>query len=209
MASEGNHGGYNLNTVQQYDYTLQNFDSYSDVARRESQSLNLNLELKFDDGGPFTGRIRALYGEAENNLDNSYLQFSLTDGVQWNGGVGNYPAAIGGARAFNPLGYRYNSLPATVAYSDGDVAFALPAQLSSQLSNIDAYALKTMSSENNVRAQSDMSVIRADGAYTFNDSLNVEFGARCRAQSDPVYGGAQGSLLEWKLRRRGLGCWVH
>lgn len=205
-------GGYNLNTVQQYDYTLQNFDSYSDLARRESQSLNLNLELKFDNGGPFTGRIRALYGEAENNLDNSYLQFSLTDGVQWFGGLGNYPASIGGDRAFNPLGYRYNTLPATVAYSDGDVAFALPAQLSAQLSNVDAYALKTMSSENNVRAESDMSVIRADGAYVFNDRLNVEFGARYNERSAeeyafdraaPLYAGqgasaSSGCFVKWK-----------
>jgi hypothetical protein len=50
--------GFNFNTVDQYNYTLQNFDSYSETGRTKSDSINLNLELRYN-SGPFKRRCAA------------------------------------------------------------------------------------------------------------------------------------------------------
>ncbi|PZU60895.1 MAG: TonB-dependent receptor [Sphingobium sp.] len=204
--------GFNFNTIQRYDYTLQNFDSYSDLSRGKSDSRNANIELRYDDGGPFKATLRGVYGKAKYSRDNSYLQFSLSDGDQWFDGVGHYPASLGGDRTFNALGYRYNTLPAVVDYTGSNVSFSLPNALTSNLTNPAAYALKTMSSENNLRSESDMKIVRFDGTYEFSPDFNAAFGARYGTRSAqetaferaaPLYAGngatdAAGCYVKWK-----------
>ncbi|MDE1916977.1 MAG: TonB-dependent receptor [Sphingomonadales bacterium] len=203
--------GYHFNTVQKYDYTLQNFDSYSEMNRAISDSTNLNAELRYK-GDKLKLTLRGVYGKANYKLDNSYAQFSLSDGTQWFNGVGTYPASLGGNRTFNPLGYTYNTLPATVDYTGSNVNFTLPSQLTGELGNTSAYALKTMSSENNQRSNADMKVLRLDGGYEFSDQFNLEFGARYSDRSAaqtvfdraaPLYAGngasaAGGCYVKWK-----------
>lgn len=208
----------NVNTTQVYNYDLGNFDSYSQTDRYKSQSENYNLELKFDDGGPFKASLRGIYGKAHQYYDQSYLQFSLTDGRQWQpGGIGNYPASLGGDRVFNPNGYTVNtiaglaSLPATIDFSGSKPAFTLPSQLLGNLGDISNYALKTMSSEGNYRRAGDLKVLRADGSYDSSPDLKISFGARYseRSISDfefdraaPLYAGQatdpNGCLVKWK-----------
>jgi hypothetical protein len=156
--------------------------------------------------------LRGVYGKANYKLDNSYAQFSLSDGTQWYNGVGTYPASLGGNRTFNPLGYTYNTLPATVDYSGSNVNFTLPSQLTAELGNRSAYALKTMSSEGNQRSDADMKVLRLDGGYEFDDRFNLEFGARYSDRSTsqtvfdraaPLYAGngasdPAGCYVKWK-----------
>ncbi|WP_420137388.1 TonB-dependent receptor [Sphingomonas sp.] len=206
---------YNLNTTQVYNYDLGNFDSYAQTDRYKSQSQNYNLELKFDNGGPLTLNLRGIYGKAHNNYDQSYAQFSLSNGAQWQpGGIGIYPD---GARAFNPGGYAVNtiaganSLQAVVDYSGNTPTFQLPSQLVSALGTQSAYALKTISSEGNYRRRGDLKLVRADGTYKFSDQVNLEFGARYsdRSVNDyefdraaPLYAGQAsqpgGCLVKWK-----------
>ncbi|MBO9723121.1 MAG: TonB-dependent receptor [Novosphingobium sp.] len=206
---------YNVNTTQVYNYDLGNFDSYSQTDRYKSQSQNYNLELKFDNGGPFKGSLRGIYGKAHQYYDQSYLQFSMSDGQQWQpGGIGHYP---GGDRVFNPNGYTVNtiaglnSLPAVVDYTGNKPVFTLPSQLLDNLGDIGNYALKTMSSEGNYRRKGDLKVLRADGSYEFSPELTVSFGGRYSERSindyefdraAPLYAGMasdpNGCLVKWK-----------
>jgi len=211
-------GGYHVNTTQVYNYDLGNFDSYAQNDRYQSQSQNYNLELKYDNGGKFTGSVRGIYGKAHQYYDQSYLQFSLSNGAQWQpGGIGHYPASLGGDRPFNTGGYTVNtlagaaSLPAKVDFTGSKPVFTLPGQLLTELSDINDYALKTMSSEGNYRREGDLKVIRADGKYEFSDSFKISGGVRYSERSiddfefdraAPLYGSAAsngtGCLVKWK-----------
>ena len=211
-------GGYHVNTTQVYNYDLGNFDSYAQTDRYQSQSQNYNLELKYDNGGKFTGSVRGIYGKAHQYYDQSYLQFSLSNGAQWQpGGVGHYPASLGGDRAFNTGGYAVStiagaaSLPAKVDFTGNKPVLTLPGQLLTELGDINSYALKTISSEGNYRREGDLNVIRADGQYAFNDSFKLTAGVRYSERSiddyefdraAPLYGSAAsngtGCLVKWK-----------
>ncbi|MCJ2184751.1 TonB-dependent receptor [Novosphingobium sp. 1949] len=214
VGSDGN--TYHINTVQQYDYDLGSFDVNSSNLRYQSQSQNYNLELKYDNGGPFKGSVRGIYGKAHQYFDQSYLQFSLSNGEQWaDGGIGHYPS---GDRVFNANGYSVNtiagldSLPATVDFSGNRPVFTLPSQLISEMGDMDNYALKTISSEGNYRRKADLKVLRADGTYEANADVTVSFGARYSERSvnnfafdraAPLYAGngasdASGCLVKWK-----------
>ncbi|MGN6374096.1 MAG: TonB-dependent receptor, partial [Sphingomonas sp.] len=210
---------YDLNTTQVYDYDLGDFSSYSQNDHYVSQSQNYNAELKWDNGGPFTATVRGIYAKARQSYDQSYAQFSPSNGLQWEpGGIGHYPS---GDVQFNPGGYTVdtlagaNALHSIVDFTGNQPVFTLPGQLESELGDINNYALKTLSSEGNYRRKATMKVVRADAAYTANDSLKFEFGARYSDRSAdnfafdraaPLYQGqAQGTgvvnggcLVKWK-----------
>lgn len=207
--------GYHLNTYGTYNYDLPNFDSYSETIATKSQSHNFNLELKYDNGGRFKGTLRGIYGKAQQDQNQSYLQFSLSNGAQWQpGGIGHYPT---GDRPFNPGGYTVdtlaglNSLPAQIDFTGNQPSFTLPQQLVSQLGNINSYGLKTISSENNFRRDGDLKVVRADGEFEVSDQLNFTAGARYSdrhvedfefERAAPLYAGLAsqpgGCLVKWK-----------
>jgi alpha-galactosidase/6-phospho-beta-glucosidase family protein len=52
---------------------------------------------------------------------------------------GPLSAALGGDRTFNPLGYTYNTLPATIDYRGDMPNFNLPSALANNLANPAAY----------------------------------------------------------------------
>jgi TonB-dependent receptor len=211
---------YDINTTQVYNYDLGDFSSYAQTDRYISQSQDYNAELKFDNGGPLKLSLRGIYGKASQNYDQSYAQFSPSNGLQWEpGGIGHYPT---GDVAFNPGGYTVdtlagvNSLHSAVDFTGTQPVFTLPQQLTAELSNQSMYALKTLSSEGNYRQTGELKIIRADGSYKANDAITFEFGGRYsdRSNSDfafdraaPLYAGmASGSgataqaacLVKWK-----------
>ncbi|TPG43665.1 TonB-dependent receptor [Sphingomonas koreensis] len=210
---------YNLNTTQIYNYDLGDFSSYAQNDHYVSQSQNYNAELKWDNGGPFSATVRGIYGKATQNYDQSYAQFSPSNGLQWSpGGIGHYPD---GDIPFNTDGYTVdtlagaNALHSVVDFTGSQPSFALPDKLVSELGNMNDYALKTLSSEGNYRRKATLKVLRADAAYEANDSVKLEFGARYSDRSAdnfafdraaPLYqGSAQGSgvvdggcLVKWK-----------
>ncbi len=206
---------YDLNTTQVYNYDLGNFDSYAQNDKFKSQSQNYNAELKYDNGGRFKASLRGVYGKAYSNYDQSYLQFSPSNGAQWQpGGIGHYPT---GDVAFNPGGYVVNtiagsaSLPATVDFTGNQPVFTLPSQLTTALGNIDSYTMKTTSSEGNYRRKGDLKIIRGDVSYEANDNVSLSAGGRYSERSvddfefdraAPLYAGQAsqpgGCLVKWK-----------
>jgi TonB-dependent receptor len=209
-------GGYNLNTVQTYSYDLANFDSYAETFRIKSESQNYNLQLDWDNDTNFKATLRGVYGKASRKSDQSYAQFSLTDGYQWAyEGVGNYPASVGGDRRFNPTGYRVYSQKATVDYSSGAPVFGFSDAFLNQVQDVSRYGLKTISSENNVYQDGDLWAVRGDAEWKANDAVTLKFGARYGERSveqftfervSPFYAGntdnpanpAAGCLVKWK-----------
>ena len=206
---------FNLHTIQRYDYDLGGFNSYAQLDHYDSKSQNYNLEVAWDDGGPFKATLRGVYGKAEQAYDQSYLQFSTDNGRQWNNGVGHYPD---GDVVFNANGYTVNTLAglnalrATVDFSGDKPAFTLPQPLVTSLGSLQDYALKSMASENNYRREADQAVVRFDTSYEANDALKISAGARFSDRSAsnlqfdraaPLYGGQgasnpAGCLVKWK-----------
>lgn len=214
---------YNIHTVQTYEYDMPNFDSYSETFRIKSESQNYNLQLDFDNGEGLKATLRGIYGKAERNLDQSYLQFNLTDGVQWAySGVGNYPTSMGGDRAFNPGGYRVYGQKATLDYSSGALAFTFPTNFLNQAKNLSHYALKTISSEGNDSRKGDIWTIRGDVEWESDSGIGISAGARYSERSaeqftfervSPYYVGntdhpgnpAAGCYVKWKAFDVNLG----
>src|SRR5690606_12271766 len=86
--------GRDFHSTQVYALDTLRLKSFSQVNRTDSESTNVNLELKFDNGGKFSGAFRSMFGEAENNTVNSYADIDLANGTQWLGNVdgnGNFP----------------------------------------------------------------------------------------------------------------------
>ncbi|WP_230635768.1 TonB-dependent receptor [Sphingomonas sp. Leaf4] len=209
-------GGYNVNTVQQYTYSLPSFDSYSETFRTKSESQNYNLQLDWQPSDQFKGTVRGIYGKASRKRDQAYTQFSLTNGSQWAyNGVGNYPASIGGDVRFNPTGYQIYSQTATVDYSSGAPVFGFSPAFLAQAADPSRYGLKTISSEGNQYQNGDLWAVRADGEYTSDGGVRVAFGGRYGERSvdqftfdrvSPFYAGnrdnaanpAGGCLVKWK-----------
>lgn len=212
--------GYHLNTVQTYRYDMPNFDSYSETFRVRSESQNYNAQFDWKPNDRFKATVRGIYGKASRKSDQSYLQFNLTDGVQWAyQGVGNYPD---GDIRFNPDGYRIYSQQATVDYSSGAPVFTFPQAFLNQTGDLSRYGLKTVSSENNVYQDGDLWAVRGDAEWQPSDQLGFKFGARYGERSvdqftfervSPFYAGntdnpqnpAGGCLVKWKAFDVNLG----
>ncbi len=208
--------GFNLNTVQTFQYDLPNLDSYSETFRIRSESQNYNVQLDWDNGSTLKATVRGIYGKASRESDQSYAQFNLTDGFQWAyQGVGNYPASVGGDRRFNPTGYRVFSEPATVDYSSGAPVFTFSPAVLAQTQDVSRYGLKTISSENNVYQNGDLWAARGDVEWSPSDQVSIKFGGRYGERSvdqftfervSPFYAGntdnpqnpAAGCLVKWK-----------
>src|SRR5262249_53114097 len=137
----------------------------------------------------------------------SYVQFAVSDGGLWPNEPTNaapygtlvYP---GGNRVFDPpaLGvFAANTVPALVDMTGQHMAIGLPGAIQRLLTNENAYALKTIASENDYERTAAMHILRADGRYRFGDSgMRLDFGLRygTRTASNtnfalvaPVYGG--------------------
>jgi len=208
--------GFNLNTVQTYAYDLSNFDSYAETFRIKSESQNYNAQLDWDNGSTLKATARGIYGKASRESDQSYAQFSLTDGFQWGyQGVGNYPASLGGDVRFNPTGYRVYQPKATVDYSSGAPVFTFPQSFLTQAQDVSRYGLKTISSENNVYQNGDLWAVRGDAEWSPSDQLQIKIGGRYGERSveqftfervSPFYAGntdnpqnpAAGCAVKWK-----------
>ncbi|MES1158349.1 MAG: TonB-dependent receptor [Terricaulis silvestris] len=193
-------------TTQVYRKYLGDFEDYSEDDVQNSVSHNYNLEIGYDRGGNFTGEVRGIYANASQKQLQSYVQFTLADGAQWPNVLmpgqsvpaGTY-VAPGGNFVFNA-----NGIPSDTNYADVDMrgdhlAITYDPTYAAHVSNEGDYALKTVSSEGNYIRDSSLSVLRADGHYTFNDTgLKIDFGVRTSHRSSentnfdfvaPMWGG--------------------
>lgn len=217
-------GGWNGGGDQFEFYTMQAFtkyigdlETYSENDVTTSSSRNYNLQIAFDNGGRFTAEVRGIYADARELLMESYIQFTLADGGAWNNGSTTY-YNTSGAYTFNPYGFVANTVPVGVDFTGENIKLSVPATLTTELSNTDAYALKTVSSEGNHDRNSDMKIIRFDGHYKYGDGVKFDFGIREGYRSAkntgfievaPMYGGtyarnadgtanATGCYVRWK-----------
>jgi iron complex outermembrane recepter protein len=202
-------------TVQQYLLSTLRLESYSQVNRTDSDSTNVNVELRFDNGGPLTGGLRAIFADAQNNLVNSYADIDLANGTQWLGnvdgnddGVGNFPYFPTGYQNPYPNGYIGNQL-ITADYTGEHVRFS---GIPNIVNNLEAYSIGALSSEGNFDREADMSVLRLDGSYQVNDLFSIDAGLRYSERETeqlaydylaPFYGGqgasnGTGCLVKWK-----------
>lgn len=161
----------------------------------DKESVNTNIELAFDNGGAFTGKLRWLHGEAVDDLANSTVDSTLTDGSQIND---NYRPAGGEESWANPWGYGSfnamlpdgtvledvkNQVPIHIAYSGGKQHWVLPGQnlpvtidgVESTVnevfgSNLGRYSPKS-SNVTGTYSNADMDVLRLDGSYAFDLAL--------------------------------------
>ena len=191
-------------TTQRYQFYMGDIETFSNVAATHATSKNYNLQLKYDEGGRFTGEVRGVYASASELHMESYLQYAVSDGTIWANnpfdaappGTYVYP---GGNRVFDALGFAPNVFPATIDLTGDHMAIGLPSAIQATLNNPNAYSLKTITSENNHDRSATMKVLRADGHLKFNDStFKLDFGVRASNRSAdnsnfalvvPVYGG--------------------
>lgn len=159
----------------------------------EKESLNTNIELNFDNGGAFTGKLRWIHGQAVDDMANSTVDSTLTDGSQIND---LYRPADGAESWANPWGYgSFDALlpdgtivpdtkiqvPIHIAYSGGKQHWTLPDQ-NLPINNGQATVNETFGSNLNryspkstnltgTYSNADMDIIRLDGSYQFDNSL--------------------------------------
>ncbi|HVO00183.1 MAG TPA: TonB-dependent receptor [Steroidobacteraceae bacterium] len=171
-------------------FYIGDIETYSDDNVTKTQSRNFNLQLSYDNGGQFTGEVRAIHASASALHMESYLQYALSDGTIWKNDPVDAPqdpahpnnyayATPDGPRVFNPYGIAPNTVPAAINFGGDHLGITLPPALLATMQNPDAYALKTVTSEGDYDRSSTMDVLRADGHYKFADrNLRLDFGLR-------------------------------
>lgn len=201
--------------VTEYDLDVWWMNSFTVNRTKNNESTNLNLELKYDRGGPFTFSARALHGEASLLSMNGQVQGDLsnwqyapdrnftlfrdaadrTRGPFYSAAIAaQYPASqysngiIGsaGGRYINPNPLGIGNDPQIHLNVGGGQTvwsnFNNPivgglgnVPLTQYMSNLDSYAVAAYSSEGNQRNESELTVVRMDGAYEFQNGSALGF----------------------------------
>mgnify|MGYP003575364531 CR=1 FL=1 len=180
----------------------------SQTIAAEKESLNTNLELAFDNGEAFTGKLRWVHGEANDDSANSTVDSLLNDGSQLNetyrpregdtswanpGGYAGYDALMPDG---TPIAGVKDNIPVGIAYSGGKQHWTLPggnlpitdaagnAATVNEVfgSNLSRYGMKS-TNLTGTYSNADMDVFRADGNYAFgspvlNTITSIDVGLR-------------------------------
>lgn len=201
--------------VTEYDLDVWWMNSFTVNRTKNNDSTNLNLELNYDKGGPFTFSARALHGEASLLSMNGQVQGDLsnwqyapdraftlfrdpldrTRGPFYSAAIAAlYPASqysngiIGsaGGRYINPNPLGIGNDPQIHLNIGGNQTvwsnFQNPivgglgnVPLERYMANQDSYAVAAYSSEGNQRNESELTVMRMDGSYEFQNERGLGF----------------------------------
>ncbi len=180
-------------------------ESYSQVNRVQSTAQNFNVQLDFDNGGPFKGGLRAIRETARQDYIETDVNISDSDGCLWADpnsslpcGTFNYPTQLGGPRVFNAHGIPQNTAPIIANFTGRNVTIGMPASLAADFANPNAWTMKTLESGDDYNRNTALTALRFDGHYLFNDSIHLDFGVRNSIRSGnnqgytlvtPVYAG--------------------
>ncbi|HEX7340449.1 MAG TPA: TonB-dependent receptor [Rhodanobacteraceae bacterium] len=187
-------GNWNQNfyTVQKYNIEIGDLEPETSGTDTDSISQNYNVDLKFDNGGPFTGDFRFVHAQATQTMNTMSVDLADSDGAGWPNtlkpGVSLpptiyvHPADMGGNYAFNPNGYPQYAFGMIADMTGKNPTVTLPADVYQKLSQESTYAFKSTYG-NGSHARAGMNVVRADGHYHFNDDFNVDFGLRSSIRS--------------------------
>jgi TonB-dependent receptor len=180
-----NWAGSQIYTTQVYEKWPGDVESFSQVVRRESTAQNFNLQLDFDNGGPFKGSVRGIRETAKQEYIETDINISDSDGCLWADpnsalpcGTFVYPAQLGGDRVFNANGIPQNTVPITANFGGRNLVIGMPASLSSAFANPNAWTMKTLESTDDYNRETGITALRFDGHYNFNDGFRLNFGVR-------------------------------
>ena len=197
--------GSHIYTTQVYQKWPGDVESYSQGIRRNSTAQNLNLQVDFDDGGPFKGTVRGIRETAQQQYIETDINISDSDGCLWADpntslpcGTFVYPAQLGGNRVFNANGIPQNTQPITADFRGRNLQIGMPATLAAAFANPNGWAMKTLESNDDYNRRTGITALRFDGHYEFTDDFHLHFGVRNSIRSasndgytlvTPVYAG--------------------
>ena len=198
-------------TTQQYEKWPGDVESYSQIIQKSSVARNLNLQLDYDNGGPFTASVRGIRDTASQSFQESDVNISDSDGALWPNvlmdgvdpasvppGTMIYPAQLGGNRVFNANGIPQNTIPIIANFNGRYIKIDVPPSLANNFANPADWTLKTLESSGDYNRQVALNALRFDGKYDFQDGFKLEFGVRNSIRSAdnegwtleaPVYAG--------------------
>ena len=197
--------GSQIYTTQVYEKWPGDVESFSQVIRRESTARNFNLQVDFDNGGPFKGSVRGIRETAEQEFIETDINISDSDGCLWADpnttlpcGTFVYPAQLGGDRVFNANGIPQNTVPIIANTSGRSLSITMPSSLANAFANPNGWTMKTLESNDDYNRNTGITALRFDGHYTFSDTFHLNFGIRNSIRSasndgftlvTPVYAG--------------------
>jgi len=203
--------GMQLYTTQVYQKWPGDVESFSQITRKNSTARNFNLQVDFDNGGPFTGSVRGIRDTASQSNIETDLNISESDGALWPNvlmpgvteddvppGTYVYPAELGGNRVFNPGGIAQNTIPVVANFLGRNITVSMPSSLANHFADPNGWALKTLESAGDYTRTVALNALRFDGHYSFDDGIKLDFGVRNGIRSannigytlvTPVYAG--------------------
>jgi TonB-dependent receptor len=178
-----------LYTTQVYEKWPGDTESFSAITQKGSIARNFNVELNFDNGGPFTAQLRGIRDTAHQLNVETDLNISNSDGAMWGNelkdgampvppGTMIYPAELGGNRVFNADGVPQNTLPITADFTGSRLLVSMPGELADHLADSNGWSLKTLESGDDYDRTVGLSALRFDGHYDFYNGIRFDFGVR-------------------------------
>jgi iron complex outermembrane recepter protein len=139
---------------------------------RDTEAWNTNIELLYDNGGPFTGSLRWVHADASRES----LAFTVAQQTD----TRTISQSLGGpAVSINP-----GAIPATLSYpievglGEDELTYIIGDELATLAAQPSAWYLHSSWLEKNAE-DLEMDVLRADGSLAFGDSiLSMDFGLR-------------------------------
>jgi TonB-dependent receptor len=203
--------GSQIYTTQQYEKWPGDVESYSQIIQKSSVARNLNLQLDYDNGGPFTASVRGVRDTASQSNQETDVNISDSDGALWPNvlmdgvnpnsvppGTMVYPAQLGGNRVFNANGIPQNTVPIIANFNGRYIKVDVPSSLATNFANPADWTMKTLESSGDYNRKVALNALRFDGKYDFQDGFKLEFGVRNSIRSadnegwtleTPVYAG--------------------
>ena len=202
------HGG-DLLTVNKARLDVRRVSSYTETQTNDRESTNINLELKYNNGGDFSGSVRYLRGDAERSHTENVAQSDITSGAQndffRNDGSGPEPV--------NPRGYGPDDVSVNLDKTGKYITLGFEPGFGSDVSQ---YNLISTYSEKNFEEEATLDVLRLDGSYELDQGhlTSIDFGIRAgkrEAEREtsvlvaPLTAGEFSADVMWKDSGAGLG----
>lgn len=165
--------GGNILTVNKARLDVRRVSAYSEARTNDRESTNINLELKYNDGGDLSGSVRYLRGDAERshteNVAHGYLTSGAQHGLMRNDGSG--------PEAGNPRGVGPGTVPVTLDKTGKYITLGFEPGFGS---DINQYNLVSTYSERNFEEEATLDVLRLDGSYELDQDhlASIDFGIR-------------------------------
>jgi TonB-dependent receptor len=155
------------NGVLEYGvFSYSRFQAHSFAAPSESESLNTNLELRYDNGGPLRATLRWVHGDSERTYDEARADSVVTLGDQITRSDGTVRRAnANGLDTVNAAIDFRGSYPALTMLTD--------------VTNPENWQLMSTWAQGN-KIDAGLDALRADGIFEFDDGVvsSFQFGVR-------------------------------